>query len=153
MSGGMVALIQHPEQLRRLQEGPSLIDSAVEEILRWTTPVKHFMRTATEDVVVGDTLVRAEQDVLLSYWSANFDEDVFEDPFTFDIGRSPNNHLSFGFGAHYCLGSTMARREVRALFAELIPRIKHIELAGDPVFTPATFVSGLKRLPIRYEPT
>ena len=153
MSGGMLALIQHPEQLRRLQEDPSLIDSAVEEILRWTTPVKHFMRTATEDVEVGDTLVRAGQDVLLSYWSANFDEDVFEDPFTFDIGRSPNKHLSFGFGTHYCIGSTMARREVRALLSALVPRIKHIELAGDPVFTPATFVSGLKRLPIRYELT
>lgn len=109
------------------------------------------MRTATEDVEVGGTLVRAGQDVMLSYWSANFDEEVFEDPFTFDIGRSPNKHLSFGFGAHYCLGATMARRELRALFAELIPRIKHIELAGTPVYTPATFVSGLKRLPISYE--
>lgn len=153
MSGGMLALIEHPEQLRRLQEDPSLLDSAVEEILRWTTPVKHFMRTAVEDVEVGDTLVRAGQDVLLSYWSANFDEEVFEDPFTFDIGRSPNKHLSFGFGAHYCLGATMARRELRALFAELIPRIKYIELAGTPDYTPATFVSGLKRLPIRYELT
>ena len=153
MSGGMLALIQHPDQLRRLQEDPTLIDSAVEEILRWTTPVKHFMRTATEDVEVGGTLVRAGQDVLLSYWSANFDEDVFDDPFTFDIGRSPNKHLCFGFGTHYCLGATMARRELRALFGALVPRIKHIELAGTPDFTPATFVSGLKRLPIRYELT
>ena len=151
MSGGLLALIEHPEQLRRLQEDSSLLDSAVEEILRWTTPVKHFMRTATEDVEVGGTLVRAGQDVLLSYWSANFDEEVFEDPFTFDIGRSPNKHLSFGFGAHYCLGATMARRELRALFAELVPRIKHIELAGRPDYTLATFVSGLRRLPIRYE--
>ena len=151
MSGGLLALIEHPEQLRRLQEDSSLLDSAVEEILRWTTPVKHFMRTATEDVEVGGTLVRAGQDVLLSYWSANFDEEVFEDPFTFDIGRSPNKHLSFGFGAHYCLGATMARRELRALFAELVPRINHIELAGRPDYTLATFVSGLRRLPIRYE--
>lgn len=151
MSGGLLALIEHPEQLRRLQEDSSLLDSAVEEILRWTTPVKHFMRTATKDVEVGGTLVRAGQDVLLSYWSANFDEEVFEDPFTFDIGRSPNKHLSFGFGAHYCLGATMARRELRALFAELVPRIKHIELAGRPDYTLATFVSGLRRLPIRYE--
>lgn len=153
MSGGMLALIEHPQQLRKLQEVPTLVDSAVEEILRWTTPVKHFMRTATEDVEVGGTLVRRGQDVMLSYWSANFDEEVFEDPFTFDISRSPNKHLSFGFGAHYCLGATMARRELRALFAELVPRIKHIELAGTPDYTPATFVSGLKRLPIRYELT
>lgn len=151
MSGGMLALIENPQQLRRLQEDPSLLDSAVEEILRWTSPVKHFMRTATEDVEVGGTLVRAGQDVLLSYWSANFDEEVFEDPFTFDIGRSPNKHLSFGFGAHYCLGATMARRELRALFGELVPRIEHIELAGSPDYTLATFVSGLRRLPIRYE--
>ncbi len=153
MSGGLLALIEHPDQLRRLQEDPSLLDSAVEEMLRWTTPVKHFMRTAAEDVKVGDTTIRAGQDVLLSYWSANFDEDVFEDPYTFDIGRSPNKHLSFGFGPHYCLGATLARREIRQLFGELVPRIKHIELAGEPEYTPATFVSGLKRLPIRYELT
>jgi cytochrome P450 len=153
MSGGLLALIEHPDQLRRLQEDPSLLDSAVEEMLRWTTPVKHFMRTAAEDVKVGDTIIRAGQDVLLSYWSANFDEDVFEDPYTFDIGRSPNKHLSFGFGPHYCLGATLARREIRQLFGELVPRIKHIELAGEPEYTPATFVSGLKRLPIRYELT
>lgn len=151
MSGGLLALIEHPEQLRRLQEDPKLLDSAVEEILRWTTPVKHFMRTATEDVEVSGKTVHAGEDVLLSYWSANFDEDVFEDPFRFDIGRTPNKHLSFGFGAHYCLGATMARRELRALFGELIPRIKHIELAGAPEYTLATFVSGLRRLPIRYE--
>ena len=151
MAGGMLALIEHPQQLRRLQEDPSLLDSAVEEILRWTSPVKHFMRTATEDVEVGGTLVRAGQDVLMSYWSANFDEEVFENPFTFDIGRSPNKHLAFGFGAHFCLGATMARRELRAFFGELVPRIQHVELAGDPEYTLATFVSGLKRLPIRYE--
>lgn len=151
MSGGLLALIEHPDQLRLLQEDPSLLDSAVEEMLRWTSPVKHFMRTAAEDVEVNGTLIRAGQDVLLSYWSANFDEDVFPDPFTFDITRSPNKHLAFGFGAHYCLGATLARRELRALFAELIPRVRHIELAAPPQFTPATFVSGLKRLPIRYE--
>lgn len=151
MSGGLLALIEHPDQLRLLQEDPSLLDSAVEEMLRWTSPVKHFMRTAAEDIEVNGTLIRADQDVLLSYWSANFDEDVFDDPFTFDITRSPNKHLAFGFGAHYCLGATLARRELRALFGELIPRIRQIELAAPPEFTPATFVSGLKRLPIRYE--
>jgi cytochrome P450 len=151
MSGGLLALIQNPDQLRLLQEDPSRLDSAVEEMLRWTSPVKHFMRTATEDIDINGTLIRAGQDVLLSYWSANFDEDVFDDPFVFDITRSPNKHLAFGFGAHYCLGATLARRELRALFGELVPRIRFIELAGEAEFTPATFVSGLKRLPIRYE--
>lgn len=153
MSGGLLALIQHPEQLRLLQEDPSLLDSAVEEMLRWTSPVKHFMRTAAEDVEVNGTLIAAGQDVLLSYWSANFDEDAFDNPYTFDITRSPNKHLAFGFGAHYCLGATLARREMRALFGTLVPRIRRIELADAPEFTPATFVSGLKRLPIRYELT
>jgi len=151
MSGGLLALIEHPDQLRLLQEDPSLLDSAVEEMLRWTSPVKHFMRTAAEDTEVGGTPIAAGQDVLLSYWSANFDDAVFPDPFTFDITRSPNKHLAFGFGAHYCLGATLARRELRALFGTLVPRIRSIELAGEPEFTPATFVSGLKRLPIRYE--
>ncbi|MEY3734885.1 MAG: hypothetical protein RL347_2244 [Actinomycetota bacterium] len=151
MSGGLLALIEHPDQLRLLQEDPSLLDSAVEEMLRWTSPVKHFMRTAAEDTEVGGTPIAAGQDVLLSYWSANFDDAVFADPFTFDITRSPNKHLAFGFGAHYCLGATLARRELRALFGTLVPRLRSIDLAGEPEFTPATFVSGLKRLPIRYE--
>lgn len=151
MSAGLLALVQHPNQLRLLQEDPVLLDSAVEEMLRWSSPVKHFMRTASEDIDVDGTLILAGQDVLLSYWSANFDEDVFDDPFTFDITRSPNKHLAFGFGVHYCIGATLARRELRTLFGELVPRIRSIELAGAPEFTPATFVSGLKRLPIRYE--
>jgi cytochrome P450 len=151
MSGGLLALVQHPDQLQLLQKDPSLLDSAIEEMLRWSSPVKHFMRTAAEDTEVNGTLILAGQDVLLSYWSANFDEDVFDDPFIFDITRSPNKHLAFGFGAHYCLGATLARRELRTLFGELVPRIRSIELAGTPEFTPATFVSGLKRMPIRYE--
>jgi len=89
--------------------------------------------------------------VLLSYWSANRDEDVFTDPFSFDVGRTPNKHLAFGFGVHYCLGAMLARMELKSLFSALIPRIKKIELAGEPQLTKSTFVSGLKRLPIRYE--
>ena len=89
--------------------------------------------------------------MLLSYWSANRDEDVFADPFRFDVGRSPNKHLAFGFGIHYCLGAMLARMEMKALFAELLPHLRSVELAGRPELTRSTFVSGLKRLPIRYQ--
>ena len=153
IAGGLLALLEHPDQLKRLQNDMSLMPTAVEEMIRWVVPVKEFMRTAQEDTEVRGVKIAKGEAVYLCYVSANRDEDVFDNPMTFNVGRDPNKHLSFGFGTHYCVGSTMARREVRALFAELIPRIKHVELAGDPVFTPATFVSGLKRLPIRYELT
>ena len=151
MSGGLLALIEHPDELARLQADPSLLTTAVDEMIRWTSPVKHFMRTATEDYEIRGTTVQAGQDVLLSYWSANRDEDVFHDPFRFDIGRTPNKHLAFGFGVHYCLGAMLARMELKSLFGALLPRLHHVELAGDPALTRSTFVSGLKRLPIRYE--
>ena len=151
MSGGMLALIQNPDQLARLQADPSLLSTAVDEMIRWTTPVKHFMRTATEDYDLHGTTIKAGEDVLLSYWSANRDEDVFADPFTFDVGRTPNKHLAFGFGVHYCLGAMLARMELKALFSALLPRLKSVELAGEPQLIRSTFVSGLKRLPIRYE--
>ena len=151
MAGGLLALIQNPDQLERLRDDPSLVTTAADEMIRWVTPVKHFMRTATQDYRVRDTMIEAGQSVLLSYPSANRDEDVFVDPFRFDVGRSPNKHLSFGFGVHYCLGAMLARMEVKALFAELVPRLRHIELAGDPALMKTLFVGGLKRLPIRYD--
>ncbi len=151
MAGGMLALIENPDQLERLRNDPSLMNSAVDEMIRWVTPVKHFMRTATEDYTVRGTTIKAGQSVLLSYPSANRDEDVFVDPFTFDIGRSPNKHLSFGFGIHYCLGAMLARMELKALFSELLPRLGSVELAGEPALMKTIFVGGLKRLPIRYQ--
>ena len=151
MSGGMQALIENPDQLARLQADPSLMATAIDEMIRWTTPVKHFMRTATVDYDLRGTTIKAGQDVLLSYWSANRDEDVFDDPFRFDIGRTPNKHLAFGFGVHYCLGAMLARMELKALFGALLPRLKSVELAGNPELIRSTFVSGLKRLPIRYQ--
>ena len=151
MSGGLLALIQHPDQLARLQADPSLMATAIDEMIRWSTPVKHFMRTATVDYDLRGTTIKAGQDVLLSYWSANRDEDVFTDPFTFDVGRTPNKHLAFGFGVHYCLGAMLARMELKALYSALLPRLKSVELAGKPELIRSTFVSGLKRLPIRYE--
>ncbi|MEY4339153.1 MAG: hypothetical protein RLZ14_1003 [Actinomycetota bacterium] len=150
MAGGMLALLQHPEELARLKADPSLMNTAVDEMIRWTSPVKHFMRTATVDYEVRGTTVKAGEDVLLSYWSANRDEDVFADPFRFDVGRTPNKHLAFGFGVHYCLGAMLARMELKALFGALLPRLEHIELAGEPELVRSTFVSGLKRLPISY---
>ena len=150
MAGGVLALIENPEQLELLRKQPEHIATAVDEIIRWVTPVKHFMRTATEDAQVGSTTVRKGESVLLSYPSANRDEEVFDDPFRFDVTRSPNKHLAFGFGVHYCLGALLARMELKALLTELVPRLAHIELDGEPAFTKTLFVGGLKRLPVRY---
>jgi len=151
MAGGLQALADHPDQLARLQADPSLLPSAVDEMIRWVTPVKHFMRNATVDYDLHGHPFRPGDAVLLSYPSANRDEDVFEDPFRFDVGRQPNKHLAFGIGIHYCLGFQLARMELRALFAELLPRLDSLALAGQPELMHANFVNGLKRLPIRYE--
>lgn len=150
MAGGLQALIEHPEQLALLKARPEHIPTAVDEIIRWVTPVKHFMRTANEDAEVGGRTIRAGESVLLSYPSANRDESVFDSPMTFDVTRSPNKHLAFGFGVHYCLGALLARMELRALLTELVPRLDHVELAGEPALMKTLFVGGLKRLPIKY---
>ncbi|GLW64417.1 cytochrome P450 [Actinomadura rubrobrunea] len=153
IAGGLRALIEHPDQLDRLRADPGLMPTAVEEMIRWVTPVKEFMRTAAADCEVGGVRIREGEALLLSYPSANRDEAVFDDPFRFDVGRDPNKHLAFGFGVHYCLGAALARMEVRAFFEELIPRLKAVELAGEPENVATTFVGGPKRLPIRYEVT
>jgi cytochrome P450 len=150
IAGGLHALISHPGELDRLRSDPSLLPTAVDEMIRWVTPVKEFMRTATADTSVGGVPVAAGESVLLSYPSANRDEEVFDDPFRFDAGRDPNKHLAFGFGVHYCLGAALARMEARALFAELLPRLESIELTGRPEWVATTFVGGLKHLPVRY---
>lgn len=151
IAGGVQALIENPEQLEKLRRDPSLVATAADEIIRWVTPVKHFMRTATEDYVLSGVTIKKGESVLLSYPSANRDEDVFDRPFDFDITRSPNKHLSFGFGVHYCLGAMLARMEIKALLTELVPRVTSMELAGEPVLMKTTFVGGLKHLPLRYE--
>jgi cytochrome P450 len=151
MAGGMQALIENPEQLQRLRDDPSLIATAADEIVRWVTPVRHFMRTATQPYTLKSGHAFEPGDwMLLSYPSANRDEDVFADPFTFDVGRSPNKHLAFGYGAHYCIGAQLAKMEIRALLTELVPRLQSAELAGTPELTSTLFVGGLKRLPITY---
>jgi cytochrome P450 len=120
-------------------------------MIRWVSPVKQFMRTATEDYELRGVPIAAGESVLMSYPSANRDDDVFENADRFDVGRTPNKHLAFGFGAHYCLGAQLARMEARALYRELLPRLVSIELAGDPSYMHTLFVGGPKHLPIRYE--
>lgn len=150
MAGGMQALIENPDQLERLRQDPSLIPTAVDEMIRWVTPVKHFMRNATEPYDLRGHHFEPGDAVLLSYPSANRDEDVYPDPFRFDVGRTPNKHLAFGFGVHYCLGAMLARMELKAMLTALVPRLESIELAGRPELMKTLFVGGLKRLPIHY---
>ena len=150
ISGGMLALIENPGELNRLRNDMSLMGTAVEEMIRWVVPVKEFMRTARADTEVRGVPIAEGESVLLSYVSANRDEDVFADPFRFDVARDPNKHLSFGYGVHFCLGAALARMEMNSFFTELVPRLKSVELAGDPEFMATTFVGGLKHLPIRY---
>jgi cytochrome P450 len=150
ISGGLRALIENPGELTRLQNNMDLLPTAVEEMIRWTTPVKEFMRTAAEDTTVRGVPIAKGESVYLTYVSGNRDEDVFNEPFRFDVGRDPNKHLAFGYGVHFCLGAALARMEMNSLFAELVPRLESIELAGEPELSATTFVGGLKHLPIRY---
>lgn len=150
ISGGLQALCENPDQLQRLQRNPELLPLAVEEMIRWVTPVKEFMRTAQEDTTVRGVPIAAGESVLLSYPSGNRDEDIFADPFRFDVARDPNRHVAFGYGVHFCLGAALARMEINSFYAELLPRLKSVELAGRPEHTATIFVGGLKHLPIRY---
>jgi cytochrome P450 len=150
LTGGMLALLQHPEQLAKLRADPALMPLAVEEILRWTNPVKHFVRTAVDDYVLAGKQVKAGDYLLLSFPSGSFDEDVYDDPYTFRIDRKPNRHLAFGHGPHVCLGQYLARFELQSFFRELLKRVKQIELAGTPRFVEGSFVGGVKYLPVHY---
>lgn len=150
ISGGLRALIEHPDQRERLRADLELMPTAVEEIIRWVTPVKEFMRTATADTEVRGVPIAEGESVYLSYVSANRDEDIFDDPFAFDIGRDPNKHLAFGHGVHFCVGSALARMEINSFFTALLPRLEEIEPAGEPQLVSTTFVGGMKHLPIRY---
>jgi cytochrome P450 len=149
LSGGMHALIEHPDQLARLRADPLLIDTAIEEMLRWTTPGRHIVRNATEDVELGGQTIRAGEAVALFFNSANRDETVFADAEQFRIDRRPNPHLAFGLGRHHCIGAHMARLEMRALLTALLPRLEAVELAGPPRRTCSIMVSGISSLPVR----
>ena len=150
ISGGLHALAENQDELHRLRDDPGLMPLATEEMIRWTTPVKEFMRTAAEDTEVRGVPIAAGESLLLSYVSGNRDEEVFTDPFRFDVARDPNKHLAFGYGVHFCLGAALARMEVNSFFSELVPRLKSIDLTGNPEHVATTFVGGLKHLPVRY---
>jgi hypothetical protein len=150
IAGGLHALIDNPDQRERLRANMDFMALATEEMIRWVTPVKEFMRTAREDTTVRGVPIAAGESVLLSYASANRDEEIFDDPFRFDIGRDPNKHNAFGYGVHFCLGAALARMEVSSFFSELVPRLGSIELTGQPEHIATIFVGGLKHLPIRY---
>jgi cytochrome P450 len=154
IGGGMLALIEQPEQLALLRARPEWIDNAADEFVRWTSPVKHFARTCQAPFTIRDVTFQPGDLLYLSYASANRDEEVFPDAMRLDVTReNAANHLAFGFGRHFCLGAHLARMEIRALFKELLGRLDHIELAGEPTWIKAYFVEGPKSIPITYELT
>lgn len=155
LSGGMLALLEHPDQHDRLRQDPALLPTAVEEMLRWVTPIKDMVRTTTRPVELGGRQVPEGAEVMLLYPSANRDEEVFDAPDRFDVGRQPNPHLAFGFGPHVCLGNQLARLELRVMFERLAARLPDLALADPGPFPrrPSNFISGLETLPVRFSPT
>jgi cytochrome P450 family 142 subfamily A polypeptide 1 len=154
ISGGMHQLLLHPDQREKLARDPAKIPTAVEEMLRWVTPIQNMNRTATRDVELHGRTIRRGDKVLLLYPSANRDEAVFSDPFRFDVEREPNDHVAFGgYGAHFCLGASLARLELRVMFEELLRRLPRVELASDepPPRRPSNFIVGLESLPVRVD--
>ncbi len=151
ISGGLLALMEHPQQWARLRADPSLMPAAVEEMLRWVTPVMYFRRTATRDTEIRGQKIRAGDKVTIWYVSANRDEEVFSDPDRFDVGRHPNFHLAFGGGGpHNCLGLNLARLEIRVMFEELMRRLPDIQLAGPAQRLRSSFINGIKHMPVRF---
>ena len=153
-SGGMLALIEHQDQLRKIQNDEGLLKPAIEEILRWTSPVIHFSRTATRDCELGDRQILEGEKVTIWYPSANRDESVFDDPFRFDVRRSPNPHVAFGAGGpHFCLGANLARMEMRVAFEELLRRLPDMEYSrGGPVFQGSSLVRSCAEMWVKYTP-
>nr|WP_218647469.1 cytochrome P450 [Sphingobium lactosutens] len=151
ISGGLLALLRNPAEMAKLRADPDLIGTAVDEFIRWTSPVKHFFRTAVADCEVGGKQIRAGDSLMMCYPSGNRDEAVFEAPFDFRVDRKDaKKHLAFGYGPHLCLGNALAKLEMRILFTELLRRVEDIELAGTPTWVEASFVSGVKSLPISF---
>jgi len=150
ISHSMLALINNPDQLRLLQDDPSLLPTAVEELLRWASPVYHFRRTATRDTEINGQSIAAGDKVVMWFASGNRDEDVFDDPYRLDVTRSPNDHVTFGKGSpHFCMGNALARMEIRLMFETLLPRIESIEVTGEVKRVRSNFVNGIKQLPVR----
>jgi cytochrome P450 family 142 subfamily A polypeptide 1 len=155
ISGGAWQLFLHPEQRRKLTDDPRLIPTAVEEMLRWVSPIKNMARTATRDTSLNGRTIREGDKLLLLYPSANRDALVFPDPDTFDINRRPNEHVAFGNGPHFCLGNSLARLEMTVMFEKLLTRLPDIEPVSrqEPAYRPANFVSGYETMPVRFTPT
>jgi cholest-4-en-3-one 26-monooxygenase len=148
---GMLALIEHPDQAQRLRDDPSLWDPAVEEMLRWGSSIHNFRRTVTEDTVLRGVPLAAGDKVVIYYASANRDEEVFDAPHTFDVGRMSNDHVTFGGGGvHYCLGASLARAEIKATMRQVVDRLPGIELSGPPVRLTSDFVNGIKQMPVTW---
>lgn len=150
-SGGLLAFIEHPEALRRLQADPRLMRPAIEEVVRWTSPIIHFGRTAAQDTVLSGVEISQGDELALFYPSGNRDEAVFSDPYAFRIDRNPNPHVGFGVGEHFCAGAHLARLELEMAFKYLLPRIEEIEVAGPIDRLHSNLVGGIKRLPVRYK--
>lgn len=154
LSGGMYQLLVHPDQRDALVADRDLLPVAIEEMLRWVTPIKNMCRIATSDTELRGQQIQQGQKLMLFYPSANRDEDVFDDPFRFDIRRTPNDHVAFGFGTHFCLGASLARLELSAMFDRLLDRLPDLALAsdGEPAYRAANFVSGYEQMPVRFTP-
>jgi len=149
ISGGMFALLNHPEQYSKLLADPALIPTAIEEFLRWETPTIYFRRTATQDTVIRGQLIKRGERVIMCYAAANRDEEVFSNPDTFDIARKPNDHLAFGYGPHFCLGSNLARAEIRILFEELVRKQVRLKLNGEMRRARSNFQNRIKTMPVK----
>ena len=149
-AGGLLALMQNHEQMNKLRNDISLLPHAIEEMFRWETPVKHFLRTATEDYTLRGRSIKEGDRLMMMYASGNRDEEVFNNPFEFQVDRRPNKQIAFGYGVHRCLGHLLAKMEMNAFYKALLERTTDIQLNGDPAWIHATFVSGLKRLPVRF---
>jgi len=155
ISGGAYQLLANPDQWEQVLADREVLTTGIEEMLRWVSPIKNMNRTATRDVEFNGQQIREGDNVLLLYPAANRDEDVFDDPFRFDVTRSPNDHVAFGFGTHFCLGNSLARLELRVMFEELLDRMPDIELVSpeEPAYRAANFVSGYESMPVRFTPT
>ena len=149
ISGGMLALIEHPEERARIVADPSLLPTAIEELLRWVSPLIHFRRTATRDVEMHGQRIKENDKVVIFYPSANRDEVKFPDPERFDVTRTPNDHLAFGIGEHFCLGANLARLEIQLIFEEMLRRLPDLELAGPVRRLRSNFINGIKAMPVR----
>jgi cholest-4-en-3-one 26-monooxygenase len=153
ISGGMLALFENPDQFEKLKSDPSLMFTAVEEMLRWVTPVMYFRRTAQRETEIRGVKIAEGDKVCMYYGSANRDEEYFPDGDVFDITRNPNPHVAFGpGGAHFCLGANLARLEIKVMFEEIIKRMPDIELAGEPQRLRSNFIAGIKHMPVRFTP-